>query len=375
MPLETIAISMTGIAGPGEKGVPRTRGEGSSTGKLPQGPQNGKPLVSIVIPSQDGSELLPQCLDSLKGQTYENVEVILVDNGSTDGSGDLVRRDYPSVTVVRREERLGYGAGCNLGAAHADGEYVLFLSNDTKVTSGCLEELVRVAEEDPRIGVVQNKLLRAHDPLVVDSVGSYFTSTGLLYYQDQGKPDSYQDGVVKDIFAADGTAMMVRRSLFEELGGFDHDYGIYYDDVDLCWRVWLAGYRVVVATGAVVYHLGGATMRRRNSEMIVFMQFRNRLCTLIKNLSARDLVRVLPVHLVTCLAGSLAFLVRGKPRVARAILRGLLWNVFNLRGTLEKRRINRSLPAAPDNERLRRLSRPMPLPELISSRIEYLRRW
>jgi len=348
---------------------------GSQVRVPPGGLQNGAPLVSIVIPNRNGMDVLPNCLDSLMRQRYPNVEILLVDNASNDGSDGFVRRNYQSVRVISKDENLGYGGGCNLGATEAAGDYVLFLANDTSVAPNFLEELVRVAIRDSRIGIIQNKLLRADNPLRIDSVGSYFTSTGLLYYQDQGMPDSYHDGQVLDIFAADGTAMMVRTSLFEELGGFDEDYSIYYDDVDFSWRMWSAGYRVVVATRSVVYHKGSATTSRDNSERIVFIQFRNRLCTLIKNLSGKDIARVLPLHLITCVAGSLAFVLRGKPGLAGAILRGLLWNVLNLRITLEKRRVNRRVAKAAIGDLFPRLERPMPISELISSRIEYLNRW
>lgn len=331
--------------------------------------------VSIVITSLNGRFLLPACLASLQRQTYASVETILVDNGSTDGSGDYVKRNYPWVRVIRAEKNLGFAGGCNLGAASAIGNKLLFLSNDTVVTPDFLDELAGAMNEDPATGVVQSKMFFMHNTMLIDSIGAFFTRTGILFNPLRGQVDTYKEESPSEIFAAQGACMMIRADLFEEIGGFDDDYVVYFDDTDLCWRSWLAGYKVKVVPQSHIYHKGGGTTSDDASGEVVFHSFKNRLCSLLKNLALKDMVTIIPVHLAICVVGSGLFFSRKKPKSGLAILRAIIWNLVNLRRTSRKRRDVGDNSVVPRVELFPRLERRMPLSHLIHQGLSYSNEW
>ena len=335
---------------------------------------SAKPLVSTVVPSLDGLGLLPACLDSLTAPTYRNIEVIVVDNRSSDGSGLYVQQKYLWVRVTITETNLGYSGGCNLGAASSAGKNVLFLSNHTMVTPTFLESRVSNMQSDRRLGVAQSLMMSSESPDVTDSAGSFFTMTGILLHM-KGKLNGRHPSSPTDIFSAQGACMLIRRSLFERLEGFDEDFVVYFEDTDLCWRAWLLGYKVRLIPFSLIFHSSGRTTSKSGHGYIAYHTFKNRLCSLIKNLSLKDLLIVLPMHLAICLGGSLAFFANGKPASSAAILRAMGWNIFNLRRTLKKRRIMTSLATVERGRLFPKLARPMPLRYLLAESIGYVRNW
>ena len=332
-------------------------------------------LVSLIIVSLDGRELLPACLDSVALEMTSDYEMILVDNGSTDDSGPFVISNYPWVRVIRSEQNLGFAGGSNFGAKHAKGKYLLFLTNDIVVTPKFLDELIRVLDADPLAGLVQSKLLMADNPNVIDSVGSYLTPTGILLHAEHGQSEKKHLGGPKEILGAAGASILIRREIFEQLGGFDGDYVTYFEDTDLSWRIWLLGYKVLLVPDSKVYHWGGVTTKKFPSQITVFHSFKNRICSLIKLLSGRDLLRILPIHLIICLSGSLAYLLRLKWRNSFAILEAIAWNLVNLRSTYEKR-LEVSINSKVSRESLfPRLMRSMPASHFLKSSLGYLSEW
>jgi hypothetical protein len=332
-------------------------------------------LVSIIIAAHNGMDHIGKCLDSVFAQDYSGFEVIVVDNASTDGMSDYVRRNRPLVRLLKSPLNLAYGKGNNLGASVAKGDLLLFLNHDVIVTNTFLSELVRVMHANSEIGVAQSKIMMASNPSLIDSVGAYLTTTGVWVHPNHGEPDGMGNPGPIEILGACGACLMVRRDVFEELGGFDPDFVIYYDDADLAWRARLQGAKVVVVPGSVVYHWGGATTRRLPSAFTVYHSFKNRLCSLIKLMSVRDLTVALPVQTALCLAGALAYFLRAKPANALAILRSLMWNAANLRRTLEKRnRIRMSLTGA-QRETYRDLMVSLPLGYFMRTSFGYVSKW
>ena len=332
-------------------------------------------LVSVIITNLNGEKVLRKCLDSLLAQTYQLIEIVVVDNASTDSSVDLIESEYPAVRVLKSQINLGYSGGNNLGASQSSGRYLLFLDNDTAVESAFLEELVIGIESDARIGVVQSKILSMGDPPMVDSIGAFFTRTGILFHPEKGNPDTGSEGSPYDVFAAQGTSMLVRAEIFDRLGGFDQDYIVYFDDSDFSWRVWLAGYKVKLVPRSLVYHKGGSSTSYQASGFVTFHAFKNRLCSLLKNLAIREMLSVVPLHLAICLAGSVLFLLRLKARSSFGIIRALAWNVVNLRRTYKKRRQVAGCTVMDRAALFPRLERDMPLSHLISGGVKYADQW
>ena len=209
------------------------------------------PLVSIIIASYNGRGHLAKCLASLKGISYDRYEIILVDNGSADGTAEFVGESYPGVRVLRLDSNGGFAGPNNAGAGIAKGDYLLFLNNDTAVTENFVSELVAAFKGDTKIGICQSLLLGFDG--TVDSSGDFIDEIGVA--RSSRRPVS----AVRDISSARGASMMVDRAVFEMLGGFDERFFASFEDVDLGWRCWISGRRVIVVPGSVVYHVGGAT--------------------------------------------------------------------------------------------------------------------
>lgn len=237
---------------------------------------------------------------------YPNYEVILVDNASTDGTVEAVRtrlNDFP-IKILQTPKNLYFAGGNNFGVRKANGTYIVFLNNDTIVTQYWLTELVRCMESDPRIGACQSKLLTYEDRTRIDSTGDFVSLMGSSIMRGRLEVDTGQYDNSTDIFSARGASMMVRKSVVEKVGCFDEDYLATYEDVDLCWRIRLAGFRVRFVPKSIIYHKGRVSMKR-NLRMEGFLASRNLELTLIKNFDTSNLLKFLPIFLMTRAAGFL----------------------------------------------------------------------
>lgn len=305
------------------------------------------PTVDVIIPHFNGVEILDKCLASLEKATYPNLSVIIVDNGTVDESLKLASEKYKRIKILSAGKNLGYAGGCNFGFRRTRGKYAVFLNNDTEQEPDWLERLVEVAEKDDRIAAVQPKLLsmqaRQRGEKVFDyagAAGGMLDALGYPYARgrvfNSVEVDKGQYDTVTEIFWASGAAMMVRRSVVEELGAFDDDFFAHMEEIDLCWRMKLAGYRVVSVPDAVVYHYGGATLAAGNPRKI-YLNHRNNLMMIVKNASLGRLLWLLPVRIILELASLLYYRFYAGDYV-RYAWRALWWNVQNFTKTLAKRR-------------------------------------
>jgi hypothetical protein len=301
------------------------------------------PRVSIIIPHQAGVEVLTNCIRALVGSTdYANLEVIVVDNGSSDGSVDKAREVMPGLRVVRLEENQGYAGGCNRGAEASDGEFLVFLNDDTEVAPRWLEEMLAVAMAEPAYGACQPKILSLRDKASFEYSGAagglmdmygYPFSRGRLMDEIEKDEGQYDDPV--EIFWASGVAMFVRRDTFEAVGGFDETLFAYMEEIDLSWRIQLLGQRIAYVPASVVHHIGGFSLDRAVLKRM-YLNHRNSMIMLLKNYSARSLVRIFPVKVVLELFIFAGTLIRNRKR-SLAILQAFAWLVANI-GTVRKLR-------------------------------------
>lgn len=300
-------------------------------------------LVSIIIVNWNGIEHLKKCLPSLTGQSYKKIEIILVDNGSRDGSVDFVKKYFPKIKIIKNKKNLGFAEGNNIGYKYCNGEFILFLNNDTKVTPDFLIKLLKPLKNNPTIGGVQSKILFMDDPKRLDAVGSFLTNTGFLYHLGVYKIDSPKFNKEIDIFSAKGACMCFKRQVLEEvaINGdiLDSRFFAYFEETDLCHRVWLLGYRIVYVPSSVIYHKYGATSQRLRKPFIEYHSYKNRIAAYIKNLGFINLLKILFLHLVSVQALSLVFMLRGKLTIFLSIQRAILWNILNIKETLEYRKI------------------------------------
>ncbi len=259
-------------------------------------------LARVIVLNRNGRDWLDGCLVSLLAQDVPDVEVVLVDNASSDDSVDLVRRRFPSVRVMALAANRGFSGGNNAGAAGSDARYLVFLNNDTRPRPGWLGALVRTAEADPGVGLVTSHLLFMGEPARVDSAGDGYLRAGGAFKRGHGQPpDAF--GESAEVFGACGAAFLIRRELFDRLGGFDEDFFAVYEDMDLSYRARLAGARVWYAAHAVVEHAGSATLGR-TSPLAVYLGQRNLEWVWIKNSPASLLWRSAPAHVAYDLAAA-----------------------------------------------------------------------
>jgi GT2 family glycosyltransferase len=224
-----------------------------------------KPRAAIVIPNWNGIDLLAECLDSLRAQTLA-AKIILVDNGSVDGSVELVREHYPEVQLIALDYNSGFTGGCNRGieaALEQDVEYVALLNNDAVADAQWLERLVAAAEAHPEAGAVGAKIL-TQDGKRLDSTGDVYSIWGFPFPRGRDEADKgqYDAPDLQEVMAVSGGASLFRTAMLRQIGLFDQRYFAYYEDQDLCFRAQLAGWKVRYEPAAVVRHyVGGSSTR------------------------------------------------------------------------------------------------------------------
>lgn len=302
------------------------------------------PLVSVVIVNRNGIEFVDACLRSVLSNDYPEFEVIFVDNASSDGSLEYVRNTFGSdkrLLFVENSNSVGPAVGRNNGIAVAKGKYIAFLDNDTEVDALWLIELVNVLEQDASIGAAQSKLLKSDQKDVFDYAGDYLTPFGFLSERARGAKDTGQFDYVADIFSAKSAACVMRKDLLDRVGGFDEDFYMYLEETDLCWRVWLAGYRVVFIPNSKVYHAYGtkkkATKEHYPEYTVRYYGCRNYISTLLKNLGTINLIKILPLHVFSMAVLSVMFILKGRIKDFLWILKAIFFNVLNIASLLRKR--------------------------------------
>lgn len=276
--------------------------------------------VSIIIVNWNGKQYLSDCLTSIFRQSYENFEVILVDNGSIDKSIGFVKDNFPEVKVIILDKNYGFAKGNNIGIEEAlkdkDAQYIALLNNDTKVKPPWLEELVKVAESDEQVGSCQPKMLSLANPKIIDALGISITKDGGAIQVGYGTEDTGQHNQVKEVFGACAGAALYKREMLSQIGLFDEDFFAYYEDVDLVLRARLAAWKCMYVPKAVGYHLHSATLGKTSPYKMYLLE-RNRYYYIIKNL---------PIEIV------LRFLIRKPKDIAVTILRYIKNRKFRLLG-------------------------------------------
>jgi GT2 family glycosyltransferase/glycosyltransferase involved in cell wall biosynthesis len=257
------------------------------------------PSASIVIPNYNGVEHLEDCLTSLRELPYAGrYEVVVVDNGSSDGSAEWIRSHHPEARVVGAGKNLGFAGGCNLGARETDSSIVAFLNNDMRVDPAWLTELTRPFVEQPDVIATGGKIL-SWNGKAIDFVGGQVNFYGHGFQPLHGRPaQDAADLTTKPALFACGGSMAARRESFLKSGGFDEDYFAFFEDIDFGWRSWVLGHRVLFVPSATAYHKGHATGSRLPAHQLRVLYERNALVTAIKNYDDANLARVLPASLL-----------------------------------------------------------------------------
>ena len=264
------------------------------------------PQVSIIIPNWNTRSWLAGCLEALRGQSYQDFEVLLVDNGSRDDSVAFVRQHYPEVRLLSFTENRGFAAAVNAGIGATTAEYVVLLNVDTIPQPDWLHQLVQVMDQSPpEVGSVTSKMLSLQNPEILDDAGNFLSWYGSAQKRGKGEPAGQYDQL-EEVFSACAAAALYRRTFLEAVEGFDENFVSYLEDVDLGLRGRLYGYRCLyVPTAQVLHQWHGAGLPR---PQYVYFSTRNRLALLFKNIPWS----LLRKHAITLLYGQFYFLLAYK---------------------------------------------------------------
>lgn len=239
------------------------------------------PEVSVIIPNWNGRHLLKKCLDSLETQTYKDFEILVIDNGSVDGSQFFIKKNYHRVNLIELKDNTGFSQAVNLGIKICTGNYMVLLNNDTKIDKDCLKHLVSAAKKKD-VGMIAAKILQMDHPDLIDSAGDYIDSVGHANNFGFGEKDGKKFESEKFVFLVSGGGCLIRREVFESVGFFDTDYFAYMEDVDFSLRAQLKGFKAYFEPKAKIYHKHKATSSKFPA-FTEYLQYRNMTMTIIKD--------------------------------------------------------------------------------------------
>lgn len=237
--------------------------------------------ISVVIPNWNGKHWLKICLPGLRKQSFKDFEVIVVDNGSSDGSSEYVQKYFPEFGIVQLERNFGFAGGVNQGIIHSKGESVVLVNNDMKLERDFLKYLDE-ASGDRQIGMVAAKVKQYYNRKLIDSAGDYIDVVGHANNIGRGDKDGPTYNRAGNIFLVTGGACLVKREVIDMVGLLDEDYFAYFEDVDLSLRAQFAGFKAVYEPRAVVYHVHKGTSSK-NRPLLEYWQFRNMTMNIIKD--------------------------------------------------------------------------------------------
>ena len=277
------------------------------------------PTVSVVVLNYNGLKHLETCFTSLLALDYppELLELMLVDNGSSDESLFFMRANFPTVRLVETGGNLGFAGGNNYGAREATGEYIAFLNNDTRVEPDWLVEMVKSVLRDHERGVVcTSSLMLDWSGQKIDFQAGALNFHGFGFQPSYGQPVAGRDIRPRDLLFACGGSMLIRRDVFLEVGGFDEDFFAFFEDVDLGWRLWVLGYRVTLTPSAITYHRHHGSFSSIPSHRTYLLYERNALYSIYKNYEQETLDRALPAALLLLGQRAVRFLEMGGTSLA-----------------------------------------------------------
>jgi len=238
--------------------------------------------ITVIIPNYNGKHYLKTCLESVRMQNHLQ-EVILVDNGSNDGSADFIKNNYPEFTLIENEINLGFAAAVNQGIKTSRTDYLLVLNTDVELEHNCTSNLLECMEKEQKIFAVSSRMVQYHHRDLMDDAGDEYTLLGWTRRVGYGKPLRKYDNP-REVFSACAGAALYRKSILKEIGLFDEKFFAYLEDVDLSYRARIHGYQCVYCPGAVVYHVGSATSGGRYNQFKIPLSARNNVYLPYKNM-------------------------------------------------------------------------------------------
>lgn len=308
--------------------------------------KNCNPLVSIILVTYNGKSCIDECLMSIENQTYNNFEVIIVDNNSSDGTPELINRQYPYAKLVLNTVNSGYSGGSSEGLRHAHGEYVAVVNQDVVLDKDWLNQLVTMAEKYPKAGVIASNVLLYDDPEIVNAYGNEVHFTGLVFSRFLGRSEN--ECRMEYITAPSGAAFLIRRNVIDDVGFIDEDFFMEYGDIDFVIRILLKGWQCLIIPSSKAYHKFILKM----SPNRLFILERGRYLLLFKNYSFKTLVLLFPSLLLTETLTWGYAIFQGRAFLTSKVM-AYNWILKNLERILKKRNTVQKMRTIDDNALLR----------------------
>lgn len=288
---------------------------------------NHTPKVAIVILNWNGSHYMQQFLPSVLASSYPNFEVYVADNASTDNSIAMLCEHFAQVKIVQNEANFGFAGGYNQALTHIKADYYVLLNSDVQVAINWIEPIIDLMETDATIAACQPKVLAYHKQTHFEYAGAAGGWIDLLGYAfcrgrffDICEPDNGQYNDNAEVFWASGCALFIKASLFHSFGGFDSHFFAHMEEIDLCWRIKRAGYRIMVCPQSVVYHIGGGSLHKSNPRK-TFLNYHNNLVMLYKNCTVLHLLWLIPLRIALDIVSALKLLIEDRKPDTMAIFK------------------------------------------------------
>ncbi len=301
---------------------------------------------AVVILNWNGLKFLQEFLESVvRYSACQDTEVYVVDNGSTDGSADWTSKNFKDVRVIRFDTNHGFAGGYNRAFKQIDATYYVLLNSDVAVTEGWLNPLVKFMDKNPDVASCQPKIRSFHKKdhfEYAGAAGGYIDKYGYTFCRgrifEHIEKDSGQYDDFADIFWSTGACMMVRSEAWIKCGGLDDDFYAHMEEIDLCWRFRLAGYRISYVPESTVYHVGGGTLPYESVQK-TYLNFRNNLFLLYKNLPDKNLHRIILVRKLLDGLAAIRFILIGRPANVKAVWKAHIDYYKSIKSLKEKRRL------------------------------------
>ena len=275
------------------------------------------PEVSVVILNWNGKAFLEKFLPSVLASTYRNLRIVLADNHSSDESVKYVKQFFPSIEIIENSSNDGFAKGYNSALQKINTDYYVLLNSDVEVSPGWIEPVIELMETDEAIAACQPKILSySHKNYFeyagagggwIDSLGYPFARGRVFDYCEEDK-GQYQDASA--CFWASGAAMFVKASVYKKIGGLDEYFFAHQEEIDFCWRLQMAGYKIYCQPASVVYHVGGGTLPKTNSHK-TYLNFRNNLVMIYKNMPVQEKIWKLPIRFLLDMVAAFKYLLSG----------------------------------------------------------------
>ncbi|MBM6499136.1 glycosyltransferase family 2 protein [Flavobacterium macrobrachii] len=298
--------------------------------------------IAVVILNWNGEKLLKQFLPSVISFSSE-AKIYVADNASTDNSLEVIKNQFPSVTIIQNDANYGFAKGYNVALQNIEEKYLCLLNSDVEVTENWLTPILSLFENNPEVGIIQPKILDYKNKAYFEyagAAGGYIDKFGYPFCRgrifDNVEKDNGQYDDEQTIFWASGACFFIRKDIFNQLNGFDDDFFAHQEEIDLCWRAINGGYKIKYTSKSVVFHVGGATLNEGNPRK-TFLNFRNSLLMLLKNLPKKELFSIIFSRLCMDGLAGIQFVFKGKFKHSFAIIKAHFSFYSLINKTLKKR--------------------------------------